>query len=571
MRRFIVGLLAVIGALTLALVIVAGGAAWWFIGLWRDAPPLPERIVLELDLRQPLAETPELGAATLIERDRGMTVSELVLALEAATDDPRVAGLLLRLGETDHGFGVAQELRQAIARFREGGGFALAWADSFGEMAPANEAYFIATAADEVHLQPGGMVGLTGLSVETPFVRALLDRIGIEPEIARRKEFKTALDSVAETELRPAHEAMLEALLDSLYGDLAAGIAAGRGLEEAEVVSLIDAGPFTAEEARAAGLVDGLRYDDEVRTAAGDRAGAGAGLVSLRRYQDAITEPAAAPAARVALIRAEGPVVRGAEPLRRQIAADTAAEAIAEAREDAAIDAILLRLDTGGGSAVASETIAREIRRATAAGKPLVVSMGNTAASGGYWIAMGASRIVAQPMTLTGSIGVLAGKPVLAGLWERLDIQWAGIRRGDNADFWSFNHSYSAAARARLDVLLDDVYGRFVAGVAKGRDMMPARVEEIARGRVWTGRQALENGLVDQLGGLDDAQASLRSLLGLAADAALALEPYPPERGLLARVTELMGDPLEMLRTLEALRLQLSAPRTARMPELGVY
>ena len=568
MKRLIVGFLAVVGALALIAVAVAVAGGFWVVRQITAEPELPERIVLTLDLGEPLVEAAAIDPLAALSLERPLEVSALVLALERAAADPKVLGLVARLDATDHGLAVAQEVRAAVHRFRATGRFALAWADSFGEFGPGNEGYYIATAFDRIHLQPGGMVGLTGFLAEIPFIRPLLERLGIEGEVIRRSAFKTAFDTFVEDGLTPANALMMNDLLDHLYGQLVDGIAGSREMPPAEVEKLIDAGPFTDEAALGRGLVDGLAYRDEVLDGALAEAGPDAVAVDLADYARA-DDREEEPAARVALITAQGPIHRGTAGLGAFIGADDLAEALGQARDDAAIDAVVLRLDTGGGSATASETIGREVELLREAGKPIVVSMGNATASGGYWIAMGASHIVAEPATLTGSIGVIAGKPVLARAWERLGVNWATLQRGRNAGYLSLNRPFDDLARERLEDAIDALYERFKAGVAEGRGLSPDSVEAMAQGRVWLGSEALGLGLVDELGGLLEARAATARLLGLPENVMPHLQRYPKPPSTFERLREILDQsPFAGLAPLLALWQAAAPPGTAeaRLP-----
>jgi protease IV len=546
LRRVLVGFLAAVGLLSLLLAgAVAAGAAW----LGR-APPLPDRVLLVADLREDLPEATPTGGLAALRLDRRLTVADAVLALDAAARDPRVAGLLARVDEDVGGLAVAQELRQAVGRLRAAGRFAVAHADTFGELGPGNEGYYLAASFERVELQPAGLVGLTGVAAEVPSLGRFLADLGVGFEVERRERYKTAAEPFTEAEISPANREMLEAVVGRISGQLAEGIAGDRRLEPGAAAALLGGGPYAAGEARAARLVDEVRHYDEARGAALARTGGGAEAVPLEAYWRAVRpDPGEAGedgATRVALVRGVGTIRRGDGGLGREIAADELAGALADAVEDRGIRAVLLRLDTGGGSAVASETVARQVRRAVAAGKPVVVSMGNAAASGGYWIAAEASRIVAQPATLTGSIGVVAGKPVLAGLWERLGVGWAQVGGEGNAGMWSVNRPFPPEARARVSALVDAVYTDFKDHVARGRKLDRARVDEIAQGRVWTGEEAVALGLADRLGGLHEAQAAVREALGLPADAPLALEPLPAPRSTLSRVADLFDGGLDV-------------------------
>jgi protease-4 len=564
LRRLLVGLLATIGALTLLLAVALAVGGWWLVQQLERARGLPESILLVADLREGLDDRlPDPLARLRLEPRLGL--SEAVLALDRASRDPRVKGLVARLGDGAQGYATIQELRAAIGRFRAAGGRStVAFADSFGELGPGNQPYLLATAFERIRLQPVGLVGLTGLMAEVPFAKALLDDLGVSLSIGKREQYKTAFDSLTETGLTPANREMLEELLASLAGQLAGGIAEGRGLAEGRVRAIIDGGPYDAAEAVELGLVDDLAYWDEVLAEA--KAATDGETVPLAAYA-AATEPEEGAGTPVALVRASGPIFRG-EGQFGGIAADSLAEALGDAVEDVEVAAILLRLDSPGGSAVASETVARQIRRSVAAGKPVIVSMGNTAASGGYWIAKDATTILAQPATLTGSIGVIGGKPVLAGLWEELKISWARLPTAANADMWSNQSDYSPAGRARLEGLLDAIYQSFKAGVAEGRKLPPETVERIAKGRVWSGREAVELGLVDELGGLLEAQAAVRMAVGLDPAAALDLRPFPKPRSPFAEALELLrgevGGLLGFMRGTAA----LLGPGVARMPPL---
>lgn len=534
MRRFIVGFLATLGALGLLLVIGITIAVWQLLP--PAAPEVPERAVLTVDLREALDEAAPTDPLAQLGIGQRLALGELLLTIERAGTDPRIGGLVARVAGEGPGFAQIQELRDAVTRFRAKGKFAWVYTDSFGEFGPGTGGYYLATAFDEIHLQPLGGLGLTGLLAQTPLLGALFDQIGVAPALDRRGRYKTFADTFTEEELTPEHREMLEALVDSLFSQIVTGIAQGRNLDEREVGRLIDAGPYLAEEAGPVGLVDRLSYQDEVYELARERAGAGAELLSLEDYAARIQPlEAAGEAPVIALIYGLGQIQRGDSDYGGALGgfvmgADTVAEAFSAAVDDPEVGAILFRVDSGGGSAVASETIARAVRRAVEAGKPVVVSMGDTAASGGYWIAMSSTAIVAQPGTLTGSIGVVAGKMVFRDLSERLDVHWGSVQRGDNADMWSPLEGYDAAGQGRLRAFLDQVYEAFISGVARGRDMPKEKVRAAAAGRVWTGAQAQELGLVDELGGFVRALELAKETVGIAPDQPVELRVFPERR-----------------------------------------
>jgi protease IV len=572
MRRFLVGLLATIGGLALLAIAGAALAVWFFLPA--GPPELPERIVLDLDLREGLPEVPSGDPLSVLGLEQELTLSDAVLALDRAASDERVRGVVARLDGDAPGFAQAQELREAIGRLRAAGKFAIAFADSFGEFAPGTRGYYLAAAFEEVALQPLGALGLTALLIETPFLRGLLEKIGVQPDLEKRGAYKTAADTFTERGLTPAHREMLNSIADSLVGQVEAGIAEGRSLEPDGVARLAGGGPYSADEALAARLIDYQRYWDEVIEEAERRAGEGSLRIQLVDYLGATQAAVEAEAPVVAMVYGVGQIQRGDSEYGTAqgwiMGGDTVAGALAEAIDDPEVDAILFRIDSGGGSAVASETIGRQVRRAIAAGKPVIASMGEVAASGGYWIAMDASSIVARPATLTGSIGVLAGKPVLAGLWDKLGVEWGTVQRGESASMWSLNKPFSPQGRARLEAFLDRVYDAFVEGVARGRELPADEVREVAQGRVWTGQQAAELGLVDQLGGFAQALALAKEAAGAAPDEAVELRPFPRARSTLEQILALLEGPFSGLALLQQRLSANPVPGVLSAPPLSI-
>jgi protease IV len=569
MRRFLVGFLATIGAI--ALLLAAGGvAAAWL--LFPGPPRLPDRIILTLDLREEVPEVQRADPFSALGLPQGQTLIELITALDRAGLDPRVEGLIARLDEAGPGFAQTQELRAALARFRDRGKFAYVHADSFGEFGPGMLGYYLATAFEQIHLQPLGGLGLTGVVIETPLLRGLLDKVGIEPLVDKRGVYKTAADTFTDSELSPAHRESLESLAASVDEQLRSGIAEGRGMAIPEVGRLIDNGPYLADEAHRARLVDQLTYWPEVVEQVLLRVGPDAEPVSLRDYGRAIDlVPDDAPV--IALIQGVGQIQRGDSEYGTLggwvMGADTIARALADAIDDPEVRAILFRIDSPGGSPVASESIGRQVRRAEEKGKPVVVSMAEFAASGGYWIAMDASRIVADPGTLTGSIGVFAGKPVLAKFWDEVGINWGQIALGANAAMWSTLVGYSEHARARLNAFLDQTYAAFVDGVARGRKLSRDEVLKAAEGRVWTGKQAKELGLVDELGGFERALALAKEAVGIAPEQTVELRRFPKELSPWEQVLELLGGSPDLIDAAGSW-LRLLWPGMLSMPPLVI-
>ncbi len=507
----------------------------------RSAP-----LILELDLTEGLAETRPADPITAIVGRNRPVLPDVLDGLRRARDDARVTTLVARLGGRHVGLAAVQELRGAVAEFAAAGKTTIAWAESFGDFSASNVQYYLATAFEQIWLQPSGDLGLTGIAVERLFLRGMLDRVGAEFQVAKRQEFKSAAEQFTETGFsEPARQAM-ERLTASVTEQLVQAIADRRGLSKDKVSSLIDAGPFLAARAEAEGLVDHLGYRDEVYAHVHKDAGPGAILLYLGRYQrikvlaerarDAVTKVPASPEPGIAVIYATGPIRRGRSgrgPLSgNAMGSDTIGGAIRAAAKDPASRAIVLRVNSPGGATVASDTIWREVVRARATGTPVVVSMGDVAASGGYYISMAADVIVAQPGTITGSIGVIAGKPVLGEAIGRAGVSSDRISHGAHAAMFSQLRPFSADEWTLIDDWLDHIYADFTSKVAAGRGMTAEQVNEVARGRIWSGADALGNGLVDELGGLDRAVAIARRRAGLGKDAPLRVFPrvHPLDR-----------------------------------------
>ena len=531
MRRFVLGLFTAIGIVTV-LAFIGGGALLWRLAA--SGPTLPDTIVLRAELGAGLATG--AGEDPLSELVFGgkQTLRDFLDALERAGNDSRVKGLYARLGGDALGLATCQEVRDAIRDFRAKGKFAIAFTDSFGEFGPGTRPYYLATAFDEIWLQPLGSVGLIGLHSDIPFFRGALDRLGILPSFAHREEYKTAMNSLTETAMTPPQREEIEDLLRAASGQIVRGIAIARKLSEAQVSGLIDRGPLVADEAKAARLVDRIGYRDEAITRARERAGSGAELVSLSRYLDGAGHPHDS-GPKIALIYGVGLVTKGGgtpTPLigDHELSAQEVGRALRQAFGDPEVRAILFRIDSPGGSAVASETIWREVVRAREHGKPVIVSMGDVAGSGGYYIAAPADKIVAEPGTLTGSIGVLAGKVVVTDLLHELGITDDSAQRGANAAMFSVFEDFSPSGRERLENFLDVIYRGFKEHVATGRHLSEEQVEAASKGRVWTGDEAKERGLVDELGGYDVALRLAREAAKIPAGQPFKLAVFPREK-----------------------------------------
>lgn len=502
---------------------------------------------IELDLsRTPTEYLPEDPLAALLHLKQPRLL-DVVTALDRAAQDERVEGLVAWIPGAPMGLATAQDLRQAVERFRASGKPTVAYADTLGEWGAANGAYFLASAFEKVYVQPSGDVGLTGLAYVSPFLQGTLDKLGVVAQMEGRYEYKNAVNTFTESSYTAAHREALRALMEAHFDQIVAGLAEGRGLAPRRVEALIDDGPFFGQEAVEAGLIDGLKYRDEVYAEISGGDPEDLETRSPQTYLKAAGR-STGDGTTVALIYGVGTVVRGestVDPLTGGISmgSETVAQAFRDAVEDDAVRGILFRIDSPGGSYVASDTIWREVARAREKGKPVVVSMGDVAASGGYFVAMGADRIVAQPGTITGSIGVFGGKFVTREMWGKLGVTFDEIHTSDNATIWSSAYEYTDEQWTQVRAALDRIYEDFTTKAAKGRDMPLVELRRLARGRVWSGADAHRLGLVDRLGGYDEAFAEIREQLGLAEDAPLDLEPFPrPKTAFEALMARFTGD-----------------------------
>jgi len=534
--KCLLGLFASIGFLLVAAVVVLAVLASQYEPFeWEPREvTVPDSTVLTLDLASGVTEALPDNPLARASLGGVLVLRETLDTLEAAGRDPRIKGLVARLGRGGLGFADVQELRGAIRRFRETGKFALGFAESFGEGGDGTLHYYLASAFDTVWMQPSGDFDVTGISLESPYLRGSFDLLGLKPQFDQREEYKGAMNQLTDRELPAPQRENLQRLVDSWLGQITRGIAEDRNLESAQVRGLIDRAPHLPSEAQANGMIDELGYWDEANDAALDAAGDDAEFLSLEDYAAAREAPEPNGPV-IALVHGLGPVVLdGSEndPVFGQVVmgSDTVSEALADAVADEEVAAIVFRVDSPGGSYVASDVIWREVQNARDQDVPVIVSMGNVAASGGYFVAAPAHKIVAQPGTVTGSIGVVSGKLVMTGLWDKLGVNWDGVQAGDNADIWSANRRFSQEGWNHLQRFLDSAYEDFTNKVAEGRGLDQAQTLKAAKGQVWTGEDAREMGLVDALGGYREAIDLARAAAGLPEDQEVEIRRFPMVR-----------------------------------------
>lgn len=485
---------------------------------------------LALDVEGDMPEEPSSGLSGLFE-SRPPSIRALVDAVDRAAGDPSVKGLLLRVGSVSTGWARVQELRDALVRFRRSGKPSWAHLEFAG-----NQEYFLATGCAKVAASPTAMLDVSGLSAEVSFYKGALDKLGVEAQFEGVGKYKNAPNQFTEVGFTAPHREQMEALVGSLFDQYVRAIAEARGLSPQDVRALVDRGPFHAPEAKEAGLVDELLYRDQVeaRIPAAGRLSP-AGYVKAGRGFGFDGRP------KVALVHAVGEIVPGesqSSPFGGSLAgSDTIVRGLRQAGEDDGVRAIILRVDSPGGSGTASDAIWREVGVARRK-KPVVVSMGDYAASGGYYIAMGADAIVAEPGTITGSIGVFSGKFSLRGLYGKLGVSQETVRRGKNATLFSGWEPWTDEERAKVRGLNVAFYETFVAKAAEGRKKTPQEIDAVAQGRVWTGEEALRAGLVDALGGLDAAVSVARVRARIAKGQEVQMVVLPQKKGLLETIMD---------------------------------
>jgi protease IV len=505
----------------------------------RGAPSLGGSNYLVLNLAGGIPEEPSSSElAPFLER-RPPSLRTLVESLDRAATDARLKSVVLRVSFLpDTGWGKVQELRDAIARFRKSGKPAYAHLEFSG-----NKEYYLASACDKIYVVPTALLDVTGLAAEVTFFRGTLDKLGVEAQFEGVGKYKNAPNQFTERGFTEPHREQMEELLDSVYGQYLDAIARARGKTPEQIQVALDAGPYDGPAALKAGLVDELVYEDQLQERLKD-----AEEVTPTRYVKASRGFRFDGRPKLALVYVVGEILPGESqdsPLGGSFAgSDTVAEALRNAREDDDVKAVIIRVDSPGGSGTASDVIWREVEL-TRKKKPVVVSMGDVAASGGYYVAMGSDAIVAQPGTITGSIGVFGGKFSMRGLYEKLGLSKEILKRGQHADLFDEYRPWTDEERARIHEMMASFYTRFVTKAAEGRKKSYEEMDAVAQGRVWTGADALERGLVDRLGGLEVALSLAKERANIPGAQAVQLVVLPERKGLLETFLERQEEGLE--------------------------
>ncbi len=527
-------------------------AGWWMLRGGASLTPIEDGSYLFFDIGGTYEEQVPEDLFSQLTGDSSRSLIDLLLQLRRAKEDKRIDGIVARVRGLAIGWAKAQEIRAALQGFRDSGKKLVAYVEN--EFGNSTLEYFVASAAEKVYVPPAGSMIVSGLFAEYLFLGGLWEKLDIDMQVVKIGAYKSAGDLYGRKEMSPAHREMANSLLDSIYGQFVSAVAASRGLDEDDVRNLVDRGPSSMKELEQSGLIDGTRFLGEVES---EMVGVDGALVKPSDYEKQPPPLAEEPAGRVAVIFGLGTIMTGdsSESLVSDelvMGSETMREAFEEVAKDEDIDAVVFRVDSPGGSALASDLIWRATQRARSE-KPIIVSMSDVAGSGGYYVAAGADRILADPGTLTGSIGVVLAKPNIRGLLEKIGVHTATIRRGDQAGIVSMTESFNETELARVRGSMEEVYGLFVDRVASGRAMSAEEVDAVGQGRVWTGEQAVEIGLVDRLGGLLDAIDEAKQEIGLERSQKVEVVYYPRERGWVERLAEALES-----------RATLRAPRWLR-------
>jgi len=518
------GLILFVVVLPIVLITIAMATA--------SKPTAPSNTVLELDLRQSVSDQ---ASSSPFSAFGGSSLStlQIVDTLAQAEKDGRVKSLLVRLPEGGINPATADEIRQAIRRFRAAGKPVIAHSQGFQPIGTAISSYMLGAAASELWMQNTASFQVAGFAADDVFLARAFERYGVRADFEQRYEYKNAVNQYTQSDFTGPHREAMTAWMTSIY-DSAIGNAAGdRRVEPAALKTTIEAGPYSAQQALALKLVDKIGQAEDAEAEAKRRAGNRAEIVEFGEYASIQGERKGSGRDAIAIVGGEGAILTGRGGGGgfgggSSIHSDVTAKAIYDAIDDKTVKAIVFRVSSPGGSPEASEQILAAVRAARKAGKPVVVSMGEYAASGGYWISSEADWIVAQPSTLTGSIGVYGGKFVVADALARFGVDLRGISvGGDYADAFSPTQTFTAPQRAAFAASMDRTYDEFITRVATGRHLPPARVREIARGRVWTGAQGKGLGLVDELGGVTEAVAKAKALAQIPADRDVRFKRFP--------------------------------------------
>lgn len=524
-----------------------------FSAMKSSAPDLPKDMILVLKLDQGIVEkADEASFADLFPMSRP-TIRQLIDTLDYAARDKRIKALVVNLKAGGISLSHIQEFRAAVKRFRLSGKKAYFYSSSFADSGSGIGAYYLASAFNEIWMQPVGLLSITGFGAEIPMANSALEKVGVNPQFLQREKYKSAMESFTQKEMTPASRESWEAIIGSFAEQVFRDVSQDRTMDSLALKAQVDLGLIDGQGALDAGLIDRLDYGDvlvsEIREGVmGDPEDETLQLTSFRQYANAVAGAhketsgvmSLSRKPKIALVYVSGTIGSTAAGAN-MAAADEIAPAIIDAANDESIDAIILRISSPGGSPTASETIRRAVVRAKEKGKFVAVSMGEMAASGGYWVAADADVIFANPSTLTGSIGVIMGKFEASEMWNTIGVNWETVDYGDNAGIWSMNRPFDDKQLRQLNKLIDATYQNFLERVANGRGMAIDEVRDVAQGRVWTGELAMGKGLVDQQGGLYDTLNYIAQKEGVIGPNNLEVIVMPRPKNTVEQLLNLLG------------------------------
>lgn len=531
-------ILSIIGAITCVLfisvviILLFGG---------NKNPRVHPTTILEIDFEKGLIETIPDATIYRFTGAEQFQIRNVVAAIDAASKDKRIKGIIAHIAGEPLRYADVQEIREAVIRFRKSGKVAFSYAETFGEAVAGNSSYYLASAFDSIFMQPSGSLGLTGILSISPFFRETLNKLGITPQLEAREQYKTARNQFTDSTYTDAHRQMSQDIINSVLNRLISDVAQTRKIKDDQFRYLIANGPFDATEALKNGLIDALEYRDQVYDRMRQKIGKSTRFLYLSRYfQQIRSKPVSAKTA--ALIYGVGTITDGKSrynPLTGEtvMGAQTISAAFRAAVKDKSVGVIIFRVNSPGGSHIGSDMIWRETVLAAKAGKPVIVTMGALAGSGGYFVSMNAEKIIANPSTITGSIGVVGGKFVTEGLYNKLGVTTGYVATSPNATIWSPLMKYSPDQLQYLQQSLDTVYQDFISKVAAGRKLPLEKVQALAKGRIYTGDQAFRLGLVDTLGGFHEAFTYAKKLLGIPHSRPLSIKKFPKRPSFWQRLT----------------------------------
>lgn len=495
-----------------------------------SGPKIKSNSLLFVDINNEIPEESSDNPFEKIFEGEKNTLKDYLDCIDRAAKDDRINGILLRVRGAGIGWAKVQELRDALISFKESNKPVVAYMEFAGI-----SDYYLATASDEIFFMPVGFLELHGILSEVPFLKGTLDKLGIKAEFERVAEYKTASDILTRDSMSVYHKEMVNSLLDNLFKRFLSDVTQARDISEADLLKVIDKGILSPEEAHDANLVDGLKYYDEVKTMLEEKFDSKVQKVTVDKYKKSDAFPKIKAKKKIALVYATGTIVSGESSSGsfsgKMLGSDSVTRIFEKIRKDEGIKGVVMRVDSPGGSGIASDVIWREVQL-TQEKVPVIISMSNLAASGGYYISMRADAIVAQPSTLTGSIGVLAGKFNMKGFYDWIGLNMELTKRGKNADFFSDYTSFTDEQRKILQDEIYEFYRTFVQKVADGRGKSWDEIDKIARGRVWTGEMAKELGLVDELGGIKEAISLAKEKAGIAEEEEVKIVVFPKKKTL---------------------------------------